>query len=195
MGASRGGDTNQPQKEDTRSSSEETTSQIITLEKENKRMRAQIAKLEGQLAANHRETQDGFGTHGRRFSTTANSTSIADVGRMVDELDAEIFQIAAALSDHDFRGKVKKINATAHQRVDSELHSCMTRILGGELVNLLSANNRSHATPEILVQIALQTAISSWSYMLLGAWVMGTHSDDSDRFLVELYGEICRSGE
>jgi hypothetical protein len=113
----------------------------------------------------------------------------------MDELDAEIFHIATALSNCDVCEKPTKSSVTAHQAVDSELYSRMTRILGGELVNLLSANDGSHATPEIVVQVAFQTAMSTWSYMLLGSWILAKHSDDSSRFLAELYGEIWHSGE
>jgi hypothetical protein len=113
---------------------------------------------------------------------------------MMDELDAEIFQIAAGLSDCDVRGKPTNINATAREAVGSELRSPTSRILGDELVKVLATGD-ARATPDILVQIALQTVMSTWSHMLVGCWVLERPSDEANKFFAELYGAIWCSGK
>jgi hypothetical protein len=150
----------------------------------------QNQQCNGELAAlRFREAQEGSA-----FGIVADAVSTADVRGMMDELDDEIFQIAAGLADCDFRGKPTRTNATTPQSVGSELRSRMSRILGDELMKSL-ANDGSQAAPDILVQIALQTTMSAWSHMLVDCWDLEEHSDELNKFFAELYGEIWRSGK
>ncbi|KAF8160150.1 hypothetical protein K438DRAFT_1985951 [Mycena galopus ATCC 62051] len=196
--------TYQGHKGSARWSREETTNQRIMLETENwelkedmRRLRAQMSQLIDQnrqckeeLAdLRFREDQEGFGYQRRAFGTTADAASTADVRGMMDELDAEIFQIAAGLSDCDVRGKPTNISATAREAVSSELRSPTSRILGDELVKVLATGD-ARATPDILVQIALQTVMSTWSHMLVGCWFLETRRDEANKFFAELYREI-----
>lgn len=193
---------------DTRSS-RETTGRILLLEKENRdlkgemqRMRAQVSQLvdenrqcNGELAAlRFREAQEAFKPKGSAFGATADAVSTADVRGMMVRLDDEIFQIAAGLSDCEFRGKLTKTNRKTLQPVGSELRSRMSRILGDELMKVLTSDG-SQAVPDILVQIALQTTMSTWSHILVDCWVLKEHSNEWNKFFAELYGEIWRSGE
>ncbi|KAJ6535549.1 hypothetical protein B0H19DRAFT_1080021 [Mycena capillaripes] len=188
----------------TRWSREETTNQRIMLEKENWELKEEIRRIHAQMsqlfdqnrqcneeleALRFREEQERFGYQRRAFGTTADAASIADVRGRMDELDDEIFQIAAGLSDCDVRRKPTNINATARKAVGSELGSPTSRILGEELVKVLATGD-ARATPDILVQIALQTAMSTWSHMSVGCWVLGGHNDGANNFFAELYGEI-----
>ncbi|KAJ6493406.1 hypothetical protein C8R45DRAFT_989689 [Mycena sanguinolenta] len=125
------------------------------------------------------------------FGITANLTSISDVRRTMEDLDAEIFQTAAALSEFDFRGHTAK-RYDGSRGVDLELHSRMIPLLGSELVALMSSGSR-HVVPAILVQIGLQTVMSAWSYTTLRAWVLAKGSSQAERFVSELYADICRA--
>ncbi|KAJ6592873.1 hypothetical protein B0H19DRAFT_1279612 [Mycena capillaripes] len=188
----------------TRWSREETTNQTKLMEMENlelkeemRRIRAQMFQLIDQnrqckeelAALRFREEQEGFGYQRRAFGTTADAASTADVRGMMDDLDGEIFQIAAGLADCDARGKPTNINAIAREAVGSELRSPMSRILGDELAKVLVTGD-ARATPAILVQIALQTAMSTWNHILLGCWTLERHHDGANKFFAELYGEI-----
>jgi hypothetical protein len=165
-------------------------------------MRAQVSQLvdenrqcNGELAAlRFREAQEAFKPKGSAFGATADAVSTADVRGMMARLDDEIFQIAAGLSDCEFRGKPTKTNTKTFQPVGSELRSRMSRMLGDELMKVLTSDG-SQAAPDILVQIALQTTMSTWSHILVDCWVLKEHSNEWNKFFAELYREIWRSGE
>ncbi|KAJ7154374.1 hypothetical protein C8R43DRAFT_1186498 [Mycena crocata] len=104
----------------------------------------------------------------------------------MEDLDAEIFQTAAALSEFNFQSQSRK---TQPPGVDLER---MNQMVGGELVGLFLANGGSQSVPEILVQIALQAALSAWSHSMLCSWALRA-SDASTKFWRELFTEIQRS--
>ncbi|KAJ7157434.1 hypothetical protein C8R46DRAFT_909456 [Mycena filopes] len=118
------------------------------------------------------------------FGNTANATSTADVRRTMESLDAEIFQIAAALSDYDLRTKFARRRAYGGRRD----HTRLVPVVGNELAGLLSGH-----PPEILVQVALQTAMSHWSLSQLRSWVPEQQGDGANSFLTELYAGVRRS--
>jgi hypothetical protein len=66
------------------------------------------------------------------FGVTANLTSTGDVRRMED-LDAEIFQTSAALSEFDFRGRKARSHGHGSRAVDVELHNESFRFLEASL--------------------------------------------------------------
>jgi hypothetical protein len=165
--------------------------EIFRLTEENRECQAQIAALQcRQMAPMHRAADITASS----FGVTANLTSTGDVRRMMEDLDAEIFQTSAALSEFDFRGQSARNHGHGSRAVDVELQNRVIPVLGGELVGVLTSAS-SRATPAILVQIALQTVISAWSYKNLGAWVLERESDQLEGFLTELYAEICHAGE
>ncbi|KAJ7263613.1 hypothetical protein B0H12DRAFT_1230903 [Mycena haematopus] len=125
------------------------------------------------------------------FGITANLTSVGDVRRTVEDLDAEIFQTAASLSEFDFRGQSTRKHH-GPRRVAPELHNRLIPVLGSELLSLLSSGS-SHPVPAILVQIALQTVMSAWSCTILGTWVLAHGTSEPESFLAELYTDICRA--
>ncbi|KAJ6458047.1 hypothetical protein C8R47DRAFT_1246791 [Mycena vitilis] len=167
------------------------------------RMRARITQLEAEngrykdeLGVIKLEEYPGgsgpVGIPAHGFGTTANRASTADARRLMEDLEAEIFQTAAALSEHDF-GRNKSY-APRRQECDPDFYNKMTGMLGGELVDLLSANTASHPTPEILVQISLQTAMSTWGFTKLNAWILKDYNDDVNILLSGLYEGIRRYG-
>ncbi|KAJ6580172.1 hypothetical protein DFH09DRAFT_1444629 [Mycena vulgaris] len=119
------------------------------------------------------------------FGITADLTSTSDVRRMMENLENEVFQTAAALSDLDFRGKMAKSHGAGRQ---AESHARIARVLGDELVSLLLADRGSHPAPEILVQIALQAAMSAWSHRKISSWVLD--EPELAKLLTDLYADI-----
>ncbi|KAJ7024782.1 hypothetical protein C8F04DRAFT_1010426 [Mycena alexandri] len=171
------------------------------LKKDAEKMRSEIFQLGAQnqecnarLAAAHdRETRraaEQFEAQGPTFGVTANMTSTADVRRTMENLEAEIFQVAAALSDLDLRSSPVKNHALGG-RSDHELYDRMVQVLGEELARLLSGTG-AHA-PEMLVQIALQTAISNWGFIHLRSWVLERQHDGTNAFLAQLYAGVRHS--
>ncbi|KAJ7755462.1 hypothetical protein B0H16DRAFT_1722189 [Mycena metata] len=204
-------DTHRPSREGTnkqgtqswKKSAERSEKENSDLRKDAERMRSDIFKLTAQnreysallAAAQDREIRwasEQFKSQGPTFGVTANATSIADVRRTMENLEAEIFQVAAALSDLDLRSRLTKGHALGGQS-NYELNDRMVWVLGDELAWLLSGAG-AH-TPEMLVQIALQTAMSNWSFIHLRSWVPERHDDRTNAFLAELYADVRRSEE
>ncbi|KAJ6458051.1 hypothetical protein C8R47DRAFT_995412 [Mycena vitilis] len=105
----------------------------------------------------------------------------------MEDLGEEIFQTAATLAGQEFGGKSSAPHRREH---NSKLLKRLTPFLAGELVPLLSARGRSRPVPEILVQIALQTAVSRKSWYKLSEWALGDHRGATDRVLSGLYQGI-----
>jgi hypothetical protein len=163
--------------------------EISRLLEENRQYKAEIAALQTPQT----RIMSPVDLSGNSFGITANLTSTGDVRRMMEDLDAEIFQTAAALSEFDFRGQSSR-SYSQGRGVDPDLHNRLVPVLGSELVGLLSATGSSRPVPAILVQIALQTVMSAWSCTNLGAWAL-EGSGQFEEFLTKLYGEIRLAGE
>ncbi|KAJ7793526.1 hypothetical protein B0H13DRAFT_1935441, partial [Mycena leptocephala] len=71
--------------------------EISRLLEENRQHKAEVSALQT------RQIPGPLGFTGNSFGITANLTSTGDVRRLMEDLDAEIFQTAAALSEFDFR--------------------------------------------------------------------------------------------
>ncbi|KAJ7652891.1 hypothetical protein B0H17DRAFT_1147285 [Mycena rosella] len=125
-------------------------------------------------------------------STGPNLASTADVRRIMEDWNEEIFQTAAALADLGFRAKTTKTYGTPCQGPDSEVRVHMAPALGSELVGLLSSSRGYQPAPEIVVQMALQSAISAWSYRKIQSWTLDK-SEEPNRFLTDLYTGVCHS--
>ncbi|KAJ7141732.1 hypothetical protein C8R43DRAFT_1200684 [Mycena crocata] len=125
---------------------------------------------------------------GQGFCATVNATSMADVRRMMEDLESEIFQTAAALSEFDFRTRMR---ATGAPSADSER---MNRVLGRELAGLLLASGKPRPVPAMVVQVALQAVMASWTEYMLHSWILKS-SDYSSGFWRKLYAQIHSSEE
>ncbi|KAJ7157456.1 hypothetical protein C8R46DRAFT_1355760 [Mycena filopes] len=139
-------------------------------------------------AAQARAAEVQFENQGPTFGITANATSTADIRRMMDNLDAEIFQIAAALSDCDLRNKLAQRRGYGGRPDHTAVHGRAVSAVGNELAGLLSGR-----APDILVQVALQTAMASWSFIHLRSWVPERQGEGANSFLTELYAGVRRA--
>ncbi|KAF8142991.1 hypothetical protein K438DRAFT_1946030 [Mycena galopus ATCC 62051] len=155
--------------------------ELARLLEENRQYKAQVTALQSRQVPPADASMSAFGI-------TANLTSIGDARRTMEDLDAEILQTAAALSEFDFRGHSARSHPRGSRGANPELHNRLIPILGSELLGLLSSGK----TPAILLQIALQTVMSAWSCTSLCAWVLDRESDRHEGFLADLYAEICR---
>src|SRR6266545_2327812 len=103
------------------------------------------------------------------FLTTADQYSVADVVRLVEHLNAEIMQVAAAMVD-EF--DVEKIQNVVPLDDGSKVIIRVERILGVPLTRLL---RKSVDHLPLLVQTAFQTSmvsyvVSAWSSHASGIW-------------------------
>ncbi|KAJ7137619.1 hypothetical protein C8R43DRAFT_1109881 [Mycena crocata] len=173
--------------------------QVAGLKDEMQKMRLEMSRLAqenahhvAQLEAQKREVFGKLGrtdqNQGQGFGATLNGTSTADVRRMLQDLESETFQMAAGLSEFDFRTKMR---VTGPLSVDSEL---MERMLGRELLGLLLASGKGRPVPAMVVQIALQTAMAWWTEYKLHSWILKAN-DHSIGFWRKLHAQILRSEE
>jgi hypothetical protein len=162
-----------------------------SLTEENRRCMGRIEELHGRVERQNQELAD-LRTLAQEFASKANSISGADVCRAVMDLDSEIFQTAASLSSCSLEFRSQYTKSTA---VPSEIHERMARILGPTIVDLILEDRRSKSGSAMLVQIALQAAITDWVYVQIYSWASGRDSESVNYFLDGLYEDIRRSGE
>ncbi|KAJ7048202.1 hypothetical protein C8F01DRAFT_139387 [Mycena amicta] len=126
------------------------------------------------------------------FGIVPNDISLGDVRRMMEGLGEEVFQIAAALSEHPVRGRSghSRRNST-QQRVDVDLSNSLIPAIGSDLVSLLSASGDSRPPAPILLQIAIQAAVAQWGYWKIKAWApVAKQSEVLEPFMTRLYADI-----
>ncbi|KAJ7275876.1 hypothetical protein C8J57DRAFT_1714369, partial [Mycena rebaudengoi] len=163
--------------------------EMQALADENRRSTAEIEKLQGRVehqARNLAETR----ALAYEFGSTANSVSGADIRGMMQGLNSEIFQTAASLScSLHFRSPPTKFTCVTPA---PELFQRMTRILGPIIVDFILTDQRSKTGSSMLVQIALQAALTHWGCDTINSRLLGG-DDTINSFIHELYRGIRHS--
>ncbi|KAJ6549641.1 hypothetical protein B0H10DRAFT_1968991 [Mycena sp. CBHHK59/15] len=118
----------------------------------------------------------------------------AEVRRAMEDLDAEIFQTAASLSETSFF-RSQSTKAVASESVNSDLSKRVARFLGKRLVDLLLlGDGGSSGGSAMLVQIALQAAMCDWSFKTIGSWVFDRGDlNGINMFMDGLYADLRQS--
>jgi hypothetical protein len=126
--------------------------EVSRLTNENNRSARTIEQLQSR-SVRALERQD---IGAQTFGTKANLISSADVRRIMEDLNSEIFQLAVSLSE--FRSRTRRGTGTGAggQATTSEPRNRMTDILGNKLVELLLDDGISSIERTMLLQIALQ---------------------------------------
>jgi hypothetical protein len=165
--------------------------EMQALADENRRSTAEIEKLQGRVehqARNLAETR----ALAYEFGSTANSVSGADIRGMMQGLNSEIFQTAASLScSLHFRSPPTKFTSVTPA---PELFQRMTRILGPIIVDFILKDQSSKTGSSMLVQIALQAALTHWGCDTINSRLLGG-DDTINSFIHELYRGIRHSGK
>lgn len=120
------------------------------------------------------------------FLTKADSTSGADVVRMIEGLDAEIHQTAAFMADHfvfDVRQDMGEEVKDACERIAG--------LLGPKIADLLGSTD--HAEDPILIQLACQASAAAYCRWIILSWDFEDH--DYDNFLRHIYMTVQGAGE
>lgn len=115
------------------------------------------------------------------FLSTADTLSGAEVMRLVDELNQEIMQTAAFISDSfDFARKPEHIDEI------KEASRRTSELIGPAMTSLLSTVQ--HGEDPLLIQIALQAATVEFSRWIIMTWDFD--GLQAEQPLAEIYGDV-----
>jgi hypothetical protein len=120
------------------------------------------------------------------FLTKADSTSGADVVRMVEGLNAEIHQTAAFMADHfvfdERQGMTDEVKEGCER---------LSELLGPKIVDVLGSTE--HANDPMLIQLACQAVATAHCRWIILSWDFEDHNYDN--FLRHIYITVQRAGE
>jgi len=119
--------------------------------------------------------------------TTADQYTEAGVTRLVEHLNAEIMQVAAAMVDEL---DVEKIKNAVPLGDRSEVVMRVDRILGVVITKLLRKPG-NHLL--ILVQTAFQTSMVSYTKRIVSSW--SSDADVIEDILIKIYAQVRETGE
>jgi len=121
------------------------------------------------------------------FLTTADQYAVADVIRLVEHLNAEIMQVAAAMVDELGVEMIKNAGPLDKGR---EVVMRVERILGVALTKLL---RKSGDHLSILVQTGFQTSMISYTRKIVSSW--SSDAAGIEDILSKIYAQVRETGE
>ena len=126
------------------------------------------------------------------FLTTADRYAGAEIMKMVEALNAEIFQGAALISD--LLGDETVILEVAEHRKDvkgiQSVKDYLAQYIGPVLVEHLFTKSKQVQVDPLPLQLAVQGVLTSWCVFMVNSFYVGPASDD----LREIYRRIWESG-
>lgn len=159
----------------------ETDMQIV--ENELAQVRTQHAQTVTLLDARTTELKGA-----QAFLTKADTTSGADVVRMIEGLNGEILQMSAFVADH-FEFKHPKLY-TANEEVQAA-STRLAELIGPKMVELLAT--MEHAQDPLVIQLACQAATAAYCRYIVMSWDIDDETFNG--FLQATYFAIHGSGK
>lgn len=120
------------------------------------------------------------------FLTKADSTSSADVVRMMEGLDAEILQTAAFMADHFVFDERQHVTEEMQEAIDR-----LGDLLGPKIVD--SLGRAGHANDPTLIQLACQAATVAYVRWIIMSWDFD--DPNFDEFLKHIYMTVQNAGK
>lgn len=162
--------------------------QLLLRESEKKALKNELQAL--QIKFNDQTTLLNDRTRELRgaqaFLSTADTLSGAEVIRLVDELNQEIMQTAAFISDSfDFARKPE------HRDEIKEASARTGELIGPAMTSLLGTVQ--HGEDPLLIQIALQAATVEFSRWIIMTWDFD--GLQAEQPLAEIYGDVRETGK
>ena len=125
------------------------------------------------------------------FLTTVDRYAGAEIMKMVEALNAEIFQGAALVSEllgdgnaFEVDGRMKNVQLTRGDR------DYLTQFIGPKLIEHLSTKSKQVQVDPFPLQLAVQAILTSWCVIMVDSFYPWSASDD----LKEIYKRIWESG-
>ncbi|KAF7290141.1 hypothetical protein MIND_01327300 [Mycena indigotica] len=135
-----------------------------------------------ELERENRHLRDTVSDVGVR-NTMVDLISMADVRRKMEDLEAEIYQLAAGLADS--RVHPRKADFAAGRR-DTDWLKYIRGVLGAEMANAVADPHQ--APSDLVVQMALQAVIARWCFNRVNSWSFFSSSVEHNKLLTDLYG-------
>ena len=171
----------------------EAEKQIRNLQGKNHKLEEDLKMLQGTLrgaqekhshTAKLLEERSADLKGAQTFLTTIDRYSGADIIKMVEALNAEIFQGAALISElpgDETMIEVDELRKASH---------CLIQYIGPELFEHLSTKSKQIQVDPFPLQLAVQAILTKWCDFMLQYFYMGPAIDD----LSEVYRRIWESG-
>ena len=125
------------------------------------------------------------------FLTTDDRYAGAEIMKMVEALNAEIFQGAALVSEPIGDGNASEVNG---RRRNAQLtrsdRDYLTKFIGPTLVEHLSTKSKQVQVDPFPLQLAVQAILTRWCIIMVNSYHPGPASSD----LKEIYRRIWESG-
>lgn len=126
------------------------------------------------------------------YLTKADQLSNAEVVKLVEALNVEILQTAAAVAE-ELAIAEKNIDADAKEQESDDTRHAYARteeMIGSRATELLKASE--HHEDPILVQIAIQASFARYTHWMISSWAF--ESPDDEQMLSEIYERVRETG-
>ena len=124
------------------------------------------------------------------FLTTVDRYAGAEIMKMVEDLNDEIFQGAGLISELLGDGNADEQRGNARLTRDDRDYLDLTQLIGPKLIEHLSTKSEQAQLDPIHLQIAVQTILTHWCVFMVDSFYPESASDD----LKEIYRRIWESG-
>jgi hypothetical protein len=162
----------------------EAQKQIRDLQGENQKLEDEVKVLEERIA-NFKGAQN--------FLTTVDQYAGADIMKMVEDLNDEIFQGAFQVSELHKNGdafEVDKPGKNAQLELTKGDRDNLTQFIGPNFLEHLSTNSEQLQVDPFPLQLAVQAMLTKWCVFMVDSFYPGPASND----LKKIYRRIWESG-
>lgn len=171
------------------------TKGTVSLEAQKKHLALELqrAKTEQQQTAQLLETRTAELRGAEAFLTKADQLSNVEVVGLLENLNSEIMQIAAGMTE-ELAIEEKRIDTEAKEQESDEAREAYARAedtVGPRMAELLK-NSEHHEDP-ILVQLAVQASMAAYTHWIISSWVF--ESPEDEHMLSEIYARVRETGK
>jgi peptidoglycan hydrolase CwlO-like protein len=146
------------------------------------RLRTKYQDMESLLATRTAELRDA-----QTYLAKTDTTSHADVQRMVEGLNAEIFQLSALVTD-----SISFTEAREYPSNSSIAYAAVERCIGSPAAALLLGT--LHSDDPVWVQLSLQAAVTMFTGLIINAWDLRL-SGTLNALLTNIHKSMFEHGE
>ena len=127
------------------------------------------------------------------FLTKADLLSNVEVVSLLENLNSEIMQIAASMTE-ELPIEEKKIDLEGKEQESDEMREAYARAedtVGPRMAELLKLSE--HHEDPILVQLAVQASMTAYTHWIISSWVFET--PDDEHMMSEIYARVREAGK
>ncbi|KAF9476873.1 hypothetical protein BDN70DRAFT_949660 [Pholiota conissans] len=165
----------------------------LDAQKKHLAMELQHTKTEQQQTAQLLEVRTSELKGAEAFLTKADQLSNVEVVSLLENLNSEIMQIAASMTE-ELLIEEKKIDLEGKEQESDEAREAYARAedtVGPRMAELLKSSE--HHEDPILVQLAVQASMSAYTHWVISSWVF--ESPEDEHMLSEIYARVRETEE